>query len=441
MPITVDPVLANETNGQFIITNSFDGLVSWDEEQGLQPQLAKRWEFSQNRNEVTFFLRQDVKFSDGSSFTSENVKYHFDRLKKSVNFASNFEIVKDVQVIDGLTVKFLLAAPDPYFLQLLSGTHSRIVKTISNAVVGIGPFSPVLEKNRIELNLNSNYWGAKPKVKKIILKVVKSEEANVELALGILDDIIIFPSQLGESKSSDLSFKVQYMWATWAIIFDQRVLPFNRKEIRKQIASQLTTDEFQKIFPGNSKAFGIQARGMPGFLEESVGKVDTKSHYNKKIKLNINIPAEVEKANEIVKWINEKKFDCCFIHAILVPFEKIMGGYAKGKMGSTLISLNAEYADPTFLMKSLKSNSSNNFLGVKSKAYDDLIEKIDSSEDTAEKSEVIKKLNTKLMSDAALIPLMHVNHKALFRSCVSGITLSPLSEGYFSLRNVINTCK
>ncbi|MBK7962557.1 MAG: hypothetical protein IPK04_16010 [Bdellovibrionales bacterium] len=162
MPPTVDPVAAIETNSQFLITNSFDGLVSWDAENGLSPMLAQKWSFSSDRKLVTFYLRKAF-FSDGSAFTPVDVVNHFNRLKKSAYFKDHFKnIVETTASSDGAVV-FKLKNPSPHFLHLLAGSHSRIVKKIGANIVGIGPFIPTLKKDEALLERNSNYWGEKGK--------------------------------------------------------------------------------------------------------------------------------------------------------------------------------------------------------------------------------------------------------------------------------------
>ena len=54
----------------------------------LKPHLAESWEISKDGKEYTFHLRQDVKFSDGTSFNAEIVKKNFDTILKNVDLHS-----------------------------------------------------------------------------------------------------------------------------------------------------------------------------------------------------------------------------------------------------------------------------------------------------------------------------------------------------------------
>ncbi|ODA42111.1 ABC transporter substrate-binding protein [Desulfosporosinus sp. BG] len=46
----------------------------------IQPSLASSWDIKDNGKTIIFKLRKDVKFSDGTPFTAEAVKFTYDRL-------------------------------------------------------------------------------------------------------------------------------------------------------------------------------------------------------------------------------------------------------------------------------------------------------------------------------------------------------------------------
>src|SRR4029077_15126559 len=46
----------------------------------LSPWLAESWSMSRDGRSVTFKLRRDVKFHDGTAFNAEAVKFNFDRI-------------------------------------------------------------------------------------------------------------------------------------------------------------------------------------------------------------------------------------------------------------------------------------------------------------------------------------------------------------------------
>ena len=101
----------------------FDGLTAHDADNAVVPALAERWEYNEDTYTYTIYLRQDVKWHDGESFTAEDVKFTIEAIMDPANEsenASNYEDVKAIDVIDDYTVAFTLAEPNVAFLQYMS---------------------------------------------------------------------------------------------------------------------------------------------------------------------------------------------------------------------------------------------------------------------------------------------------------------------------------
>ena len=100
-----------------------DGTLSYDYAK-LEPELAERWEMAKDGNSVTFFLRKNATFHDGSPVTAADVKWSFDRALAMGGFptfqmkAGSLEQPAQFEVVDAHTfrVKFLrkdkLTMPD-----------------------------------------------------------------------------------------------------------------------------------------------------------------------------------------------------------------------------------------------------------------------------------------------------------------------------------------
>jgi len=110
---TMDPHAQNES-----FTNAINGLVyeylcDYDKNVVLKPALAASWE---NTGPTTwvFYLRKDVKFSDGTPFTADDVVFSYDRARES---GSTFKLYSNQvgrpRKIDDHTVEFTQEAPNP----------------------------------------------------------------------------------------------------------------------------------------------------------------------------------------------------------------------------------------------------------------------------------------------------------------------------------------
>src|SRR5579862_1563288 len=121
-PKSLDPAAVTAVNDFRILMNLYDGLVRYkDGALEVEPALAKSWKIGSDGLAYTFSLRSGVKFHDGSDFTADAVKFDFDRMldEKSPYHDTGpfplsffFSAVKEVKVIDPLTVEFDLK--DPY---------------------------------------------------------------------------------------------------------------------------------------------------------------------------------------------------------------------------------------------------------------------------------------------------------------------------------------
>jgi peptide/nickel transport system substrate-binding protein len=154
--------------------------------------LADKWDTSADGTQVTFTLRKDVKYHDGSVFDAASVKWNIDRYRTTDGSARKGELapVASVDVVDASTVRFNLTTP---FSPLLSLLVDRAGMMVSQKVVeaagqdftrkafkaGTGPFvlTEAVKDDHITLEKNPGWWG-------------KDSSGNV---LPLLDKIIIKP--------------------------------------------------------------------------------------------------------------------------------------------------------------------------------------------------------------------------------------------------------
>lgn len=101
----------------------YSGLMRYDENGILVPDLAERYTLSDDKRTYTFYLRKDVTWQDSAqnAFTAQDVKFTFDLIQDR-NVGSplyiSFEGV-EVKVVDDYTVQFILRQPYPLFLSSL----------------------------------------------------------------------------------------------------------------------------------------------------------------------------------------------------------------------------------------------------------------------------------------------------------------------------------
>ncbi len=73
-PLTLDPAVSGEVTSQGYIRQLFSGLVRLDDKLEPAPDIARRWEVSDDGRTYTFYLRNDVFFHDGRQVRSARQK-------------------------------------------------------------------------------------------------------------------------------------------------------------------------------------------------------------------------------------------------------------------------------------------------------------------------------------------------------------------------------
>lgn len=144
------------------------------------PQLAERYEMSDDLKTYTFYLRRGIKFTDGAPFNAEAVKINIERtLALGKGPASLLDEIGEVKVVNDHTVQLILKHSSAMFLYSLTakaGLHILSPKALaehktdddpwaeewfSNHIVGTGPYQLVewIAGDKVILKKNEDYWG------------------------------------------------------------------------------------------------------------------------------------------------------------------------------------------------------------------------------------------------------------------------------------------
>ncbi len=192
-PDSLDPANTDSNPGENVGHMIHNYLVRFDAEVKIHPDLATSWTQSKDGLTWTFKLRQGVKFHDGTPFNAEAVKYNFERFlgpEKPLKSSLHTPVIKSVDVIDDYTVRFNLKVPFAFFLNNLAHSASAIVspaahkkwgKDLTLHPTGTGPFKFVewVRGDRVVLERNDDYYEGKPRLEKIIIRIVREDSARV----------------------------------------------------------------------------------------------------------------------------------------------------------------------------------------------------------------------------------------------------------------------
>lgn len=194
-----------------IARHMFEPLVATNADETPDPRLAVSWKAISD-TEWEFKLRPNVKFSDGSPFTAEDVKFSMNRVKKIPNnpnpYTAGLRTVIDVSAPDPLTLRIKTSVPNPTLpiqLRIISIVSHTAAKDAmpadfasGKAAVGTGPYKFVsfTPGDRLVLRRNEAYWGKKPAFENVTFRVMLNDSSRVAALLaGDVDAIDTVPPQ------------------------------------------------------------------------------------------------------------------------------------------------------------------------------------------------------------------------------------------------------
>ena len=113
---TINPIITTNKKVQDVTKLIYEPLVNITEDGKVEGCLAKEWETSDNTTYIVR-LKSGIKWTDGTYFSSDDVKYTIDRLKETENsvYAENVKNVKEVDIIDNTTIRIILSRKVSFF--------------------------------------------------------------------------------------------------------------------------------------------------------------------------------------------------------------------------------------------------------------------------------------------------------------------------------------
>jgi len=187
---TINPILSQNKHIQEISKIIYEPLLELNEDYKLQKCLAKDWaKISETMYLVK--IRNDIKWSDGTQLTVEDVIYTMEILKKVESiYKSNIQNVAKAEKVDNETIKITLNQETPFFeYNLTFPIMNKASYEENNISIGTGKYKIVQNiSNAIILNKNEHYLRGELTVEKItISKYTDLSELYNAFKLGKVD--------------------------------------------------------------------------------------------------------------------------------------------------------------------------------------------------------------------------------------------------------------
>jgi ABC-type transport system substrate-binding protein len=298
-PTTLDPALAREGDSLEYIVEVFSGLVRFNPDLMLEPDLAESWERSGDGRVYTFYLRDGLRFHDGRKVTAHDFKYSLERAcdpelgsQTAETYLGDIVGVKDklagaADSIEGVTVlsnrllQITIDGRKEYFLSKLAHPVAFVVDkdNVESGVDwwmqpnGTGPFKLrewqddvliVLERNdlhyeadEIELKeVSYALWAGVP------MMLYESGEIDVaDVSLGDLERVLDPSNPLNKELSVTLGFGLSYVG------FNTAEPPFDEVQVRRAFCYAIDKDKIVDLLYKGAvrEADGILPPDMPGY--------------------------------------------------------------------------------------------------------------------------------------------------------------------------------
>lgn len=204
-PVSLNPNIGPDELAMIVGQNLFSKLVTLSADGSILPELAERWEESDDGLVYTFHLRRGVRWHDGRPFTPEDVRQTFVRLPFDSANKDLAARVAGVDILDGHTIAVRLREPWSAFIASLGWFGTSILPAhvyghgswqqhpANMQPVGTGPFRfrSWTRGERIVLEKNTAYFNQGPYVDTVEYILRRTPEEAVQLIVDGRADVLI----------------------------------------------------------------------------------------------------------------------------------------------------------------------------------------------------------------------------------------------------------
>ena len=304
---TFDPAFTvGSKPAQTTIQNTFDQLTQYKhadktvagvsftgvDTESIEGMLAEG--YSTSGNQVIFTLRQGLTYNDGTPITAQIIEQGYRRIFEAQGisyFLLQMAAVPDpshIKALDDRRVAITMDAPNLLLMKnnTMHNTSALDIKDVKahatssdkwatdyfkkNLAPGNGPFmlDEYVPGDRIVLKANPNYYGTKPKLAKVIQKIVPdAAERELLIKRGEVDMIMVPPVQDLNTLKQDSGLQVLTFPNPRNLFLEMnnKMAPFDKKAARQAVSYAVPYDSILKdVFHGYAQTNrSIIGNGMP----------------------------------------------------------------------------------------------------------------------------------------------------------------------------------
>jgi peptide/nickel transport system substrate-binding protein len=256
----------------------FDYLVNLDKDSNLVEGIAYKWEEAPNHLSWTFWIRDGVKFHDGTPLTLDDVKYSLDALlgQRNVAGVTQREYQERVEIVPPNKIVIYLKRPWPIMLYMLSpaGQGGGVIlpkkyveekgDSFEVRPIGTGPYK-FLEKREgdfIKFEAQDHHWRVGiPRYKYVTFKKIPEEGTRIaSLKNKETDVIVVSRAKTKELESENITIIRKIGAAELNLDFLRTYEtdnPLNKQKVRQALVYAIDkADILKHVLGGEGKTIG-----------------------------------------------------------------------------------------------------------------------------------------------------------------------------------------
>ncbi|SEE30475.1 ABC transporter substrate-binding protein [Ruania alba] len=453
-PVSLDPHnFPAEEGTQVAAQQTLETLVTYNDGEA-QPLLAESWEYSDDELTLTFQLRDDVTFSDGTPFTAEDAKASLDRLiELDKALAPLFAAVTETRADDDHTFSIVTSEPLGTLLASMSLVFIGQAGAMGEdsywrAPVGTGPFivDDYVADDHVTYSRNDDYWGEAAQLDTLEMVSMPEVAARITaLGTGEVDVISsIPPDQVAGVQDQDgVEFIQDAGYLYYFIWFNHNEEPFDDQRVRQAMWHAVDVEGIVSDLYGEGATAATAPIPQAAFGAADNGLYEHDPERARELLADAGFPDGFETS---MQWPREggpniRSLGQAFISAWaevgidVEPLEKERASWLED-FGSMNWDLNLQTnttatGDADFTLNRLYTCEADR-LGYCNPELDDLLAQARASLDPDERSELYDQANEIMWEEAPGIFPADIQNNLAYGSQVRGLELPPNNRPYFS---------
>ena len=496
-PRTIDPFLNYALDGGIVDVNIFEGLVRMGFNGKIEPACAESWDVSPDGLTWKFYLRDNLKWSDGEKLTAQNFKDGFMHLinpKTASPYANYGFFIKNAEKFykgQAKSEEVGLYAPNEktfiinleyknplmlYYMEFQTFTPARMDIISRNprgwaakpeTLISNGAFTLSKWKHgsggEIILLKNNNYWDSE-NVKIDRLRFVFIGDTNTALAAfkaGKIDYISSIPARILPALLKSGEAKSLPALATGFIDFNSAHKPFDDSRVRLAftlaIDRSIITDKLLKS--GEKPATGLVSYLVPGLTDSQDFRTEGGAF--------LPVSADIEQARKLLSeagYPNGENFPEVSLKYSGKPgvnmLAEVLQNMWKEVLGVNVALLNEEwkvylksiqdgdfdmgvhnwvldFPDASNILEIYKSDSPQNTIGWSNSEFDDLMRKSALEMDRLKRINYLHEAEKILMREMPSLPLYFLSFPEMKSKRVKNIYQVPTGIILFRMAEIV----